>query len=146
MIEPYVTEKQCGKCGDCKPVSAFSVDRKRADGRHPYCAECRKGYLPKPAGTKAPDWSTSEDAIVVEFYPLGGADMCAALLARSKPAIVQRAYKLDVLAPEQEEADGDDAWPIPAQDFASEHLAWQAVRVPAMEPAANLVPSLGRAA
>jgi len=35
--------KVCVKCGgDPQPLSAFPVDRKRPDGRHPWCLECRR--------------------------------------------------------------------------------------------------------
>lgn len=35
------TEKACTKCGEIKPVSAFSNDKSKLDGLHNECKECR---------------------------------------------------------------------------------------------------------
>lgn len=41
MIEPFETEKQCSKCMECKPISAFSYAPGSKDGRLTVCKVCR---------------------------------------------------------------------------------------------------------
>lgn len=41
MIEPFETEKQCTKCMECKPLSAFGRDPRKKDGRITVCKACR---------------------------------------------------------------------------------------------------------
>ena len=41
MIEPYVTEKQCRKCFECKPLTSFSPSIRGGMGVQPYCKKCR---------------------------------------------------------------------------------------------------------
>lgn len=36
-----MSEKQCGKCKNKKPLSAFHVDSKGKDGRQSYCKRCK---------------------------------------------------------------------------------------------------------
>ncbi|MEO6089262.1 MAG: endonuclease VII domain-containing protein [Umezawaea sp.] len=36
--------RQCPKCRAEKALDEFDRDRSRADGLHPYCKQCRKGY------------------------------------------------------------------------------------------------------
>lgn len=36
--------KTCYKCGQQKPLDAFSVDRSRPDGRHSRCRDCRRSH------------------------------------------------------------------------------------------------------
>lgn len=36
--------KTCTKCKETKPISAFSKDKSRKDGRTPGCRDCRKAY------------------------------------------------------------------------------------------------------
>jgi hypothetical protein len=40
--ETLTTEKTCLRCHTVKPEDDFCIDRSRPDGRHPYCAECRR--------------------------------------------------------------------------------------------------------
>ncbi len=42
MIEPLEGEKQCRRCGECKPLSGFSPCAGGGrQGRHAYCKQCR---------------------------------------------------------------------------------------------------------
>ena len=46
MIEPYVTEKQCRACGECKPLTCFSPAPKRGQyGVQSYCKPCRSAMV-----------------------------------------------------------------------------------------------------
>jgi len=63
MIEPYESERQCQRCGQCKPKSMFSPSKCGKDGLHSYCKPCRSEYVTaakkakrlKPARAKAAD-------------------------------------------------------------------------------------------
>lgn len=37
MIEPFISEKQCSGCRECKPVTEFSAQQSR-------CKACRRAY------------------------------------------------------------------------------------------------------
>lgn len=91
MIEPYITEKQCKTCGECKPLTMFSPTSRGAGGRQPYCKKCRSErqgrrnkMIRKTARYKSPNrveiWPrpSVELALDVElrFWP---ATPCAAL-------------------------------------------------------------------
>ena len=41
MIEPIIGDKQCSKCGECKPRTEFHADYRRVDGMHRQCKACR---------------------------------------------------------------------------------------------------------
>lgn len=45
MIEPYESERQCRRCGQCKPKSNFSPSKCGKDGLHSYCKPCRSEYV-----------------------------------------------------------------------------------------------------
>lgn len=45
MIEPYVTEKQCKTCGECKPLTMFSPSKRGHLGVQPYCKPCRSRMI-----------------------------------------------------------------------------------------------------
>ena len=47
VIEPYVTEKQCRRCNECKPLTSFSPCPNGSHGRHSYCKRCRSDYTNK---------------------------------------------------------------------------------------------------
>lgn len=36
--------KDCRRCGEAKPLDLFPKDRRRPDGRFPYCKACHSGY------------------------------------------------------------------------------------------------------
>lgn len=38
------TTKQCCKCGNPHPLSSFTLDKRYADGRYPWCAGCRRAW------------------------------------------------------------------------------------------------------
>lgn len=40
MIEPYITEKQCKVCGECKPLTGFYQRADAAGGYKPECKVC----------------------------------------------------------------------------------------------------------
>jgi hypothetical protein len=42
------TEKTCAICGEAKPLAQFHADRRRRDGRFPYCKECRIARSGRP--------------------------------------------------------------------------------------------------
>jgi hypothetical protein len=44
MTDDTSTEKRCKKCGEIKPVEAFSKDRKAKDGRQSACKACNQHY------------------------------------------------------------------------------------------------------
>jgi hypothetical protein len=44
MIEPYVSEKQCTKCLQCKPETEFPLRADREGARFSRCRDCRKEY------------------------------------------------------------------------------------------------------
>lgn len=41
MMDTDIAMKRCSKCGEVKPMEGFTKDKKRSDGRHPYCRDCR---------------------------------------------------------------------------------------------------------
>ena len=52
MIEPYVTEKQCQTCKQCKPITEFHNQATSPGGKKPNCkvcanADCRARYQKK---------------------------------------------------------------------------------------------------
>lgn len=119
-----IDSKKCGKCKTFKPIEKFTVDRKRSDGRHPYCSACRLGYVPGPKGLQRP-WTAFADDVLRNIFPSEGPEACQRLLVgRSISAIQNRAYKLGV---RKEDAD----WGLPFQDTAADHRAWQETKVPA---------------
>lgn len=57
--------KQCRRCGEEKPLEAFSVDRKQDDGRNYYCRACHKLERERRRAANAveidtPDWQARE--------------------------------------------------------------------------------------
>ena len=40
MIEPYITEKQCRRCKECKPITEFHYQATSPGGRKPNCKSC----------------------------------------------------------------------------------------------------------
>ena len=42
MIEPYITEKQCKKCRECKPVTEFFGQSAMKDGYQNVCKACKR--------------------------------------------------------------------------------------------------------
>ena len=42
MIEPYVTEKQCKTCRECKPITEFFGQAAAADGHQNVCKACKR--------------------------------------------------------------------------------------------------------
>jgi hypothetical protein len=62
VIEPYESERQCKRCGLCKPLSCYSPSKRGAGGYQPYCKPCRSEYSAlaqrrarKTTRAKAPD-------------------------------------------------------------------------------------------
>lgn len=45
MIEPYITEKQCTACGECKLLTMFSPSKRGHLGTQPYCKPCRSKMI-----------------------------------------------------------------------------------------------------
>jgi hypothetical protein len=41
MIEPYVTEKQCKQCRECKPVTEYHGQSAMRDGYQNICKACK---------------------------------------------------------------------------------------------------------
>ena len=48
-----MTEKQCTKCGEVKPVSAFHKNKRAKDGLQSHCRICRKQYRQEHKAEKA---------------------------------------------------------------------------------------------
>ena len=56
MIEPYISDKQCTKCGECKPETQFPKRHDRAGKRRSVCASCtyiRSQQYPSRSGVPA---------------------------------------------------------------------------------------------
>lgn len=45
-------KKTCIKCGETKPINCFNIDKRRKDGRHPYCTPCKTAPYKKPGRWK----------------------------------------------------------------------------------------------
>lgn len=41
-IDPEAETRECSRCGECKPLTAFYRNAIGKDGRQPYCIECQK--------------------------------------------------------------------------------------------------------
>lgn len=88
MIEPYVSEKQCKTCGECKPLTMFSPSK---GGTQPYCKPCRSDRqsrrnmaLRKTTRHKSPDrieiWRRPDVQLALDVeLRLWPATPCAAL-------------------------------------------------------------------
>jgi len=48
--------KYCTKCGETKPLDAFSKDKTRHDGLRPYCKECDKIYYLRMGRERVKNW------------------------------------------------------------------------------------------
>ncbi|CAL9496492.1 HNH endonuclease [Streptomyces sp. enrichment culture] len=68
-------EKACTRCGDVKPLDEFARDRRRRDGRHPWCRECcRTAVRTRRAARRAAGQCREADC---PNQPEPGRTMCA---------------------------------------------------------------------
>lgn len=140
-----IHSKRCTKCAACKPVAEFHTSSRTTDGLEFRCKACRS--IAKPGTVLPLPWSDAEDGILRAFYPAGGAKACIVLLdRRAIQSIQQRARRIGVSfqrfgsdgAKKDTPAQIAPASPLPFQDSAELHRAWQQIdRQIAAIPAAN---------
>lgn len=135
MIEPIEGDKECNKCRQCLPVSAFGYNVAQKDGRERACRDCRnKGKREPRTG-----WPPFADEVIVTRYATHGAEGCRKLLPeRSIAAIQKRASQLKVTVPLAKFRE------LPFQPDATLHRTWQQIdRGIRANPAQNLSWGIG---
>lgn len=138
MIEPYVTEKQCSRCRQSKPLSTFPKRTNRT-GPGNVCGDCKAKAAEKRA---ASDWTAVEIDLIKRIYPTRGSRACAEFMPNRTPnQIGSKASRLNLSyvgarlsgTPAKEEA-----WAIPTHEYTEADFAWRSARMPTFERRAYL--------
>lgn len=147
MFEQIEGERQCTRCRQCKPVSAFSPKNSRCKACRAETARMRKALKPSRSRVRAArPWSEDEVAVLMELYPEGGVRACAPLLDRTQCQIKSKVEKLGLCRETPSRENREPEWAVPAHDYCEADLAlrgWGTIAPDLGTPVGVLSPSLG---